>query len=210
MAENLEPIRVFISSKQSEFRDERQGMEEIIRSLPLLAPVLAEDWAPERLDVRQKFLKDVRRSPIYVGLFGAVYSEPTALEYETARENPSREILIYIKRQDDPARIDPRLAPLLSALLDRHTCKVFETPQDVLPHFERHLWNAVRVMIEAYVDLQKPSPVTHSGISPLLKKWTFRRAQLTDLGLPGSLSPESAAEYEVRLADMLRDRTPTL
>src|SRR4029079_13754748 len=126
------------------------------------------------------------------------YSETTILEYETARENPCREILIYIKKQDDPAKIGPRLAPLLPVFLDRHTCKVFETPQDVFPYFEKHLWNAVRVMIEAYVDLQKLSPVTHSGVSPFLKKWATRRAQLIGLGLPGDLSPESAAEYATR------------
>jgi hypothetical protein len=207
MAKNLEPVRVFISSKQSEFREERRGMAEIIETLPLLAPVLAEDWAPERLEVREKFLADVRRSPIYVGLFGAVYSEPTVLEYETARENPCREILIYIKRQEDPAKIDPRLAPLLSVFQDRHTCKVFETPQDVLPSFEKHLWNAVRVMIEAFLDLQKPEPVTRGELSPQKRRWAARRALLAEIGLPGDHSPESAAEYVAELSQMSRMRS---
>jgi hypothetical protein len=202
----LEPIRVFISSKQSEFRDERRKMAEIIEEMPLLAPILAEDWAPERLEVREKFLGDVRRSPIYVGLFGEVYSQPTVLEYETARENPCREILIYI-RKHEPTAIDPRLAPLLAQFQDRHTCKCFETAQDLLPFFEKHLWNAIRVMVESYVELQKAAPVTHGADSPQKRKWVARRGYLTSLGLPGDLSPNSAAQYTAQLSDLLKGRT---
>src|ERR1700726_3692336 len=91
-------IRVFISSKQSEFHAEREALYQVIKRLPLLVPVLAEQWPPQRLEVRGRFLRAVRRSPIYVGLFGCIYSEPTVLEYEAAIENPAREVLIYIKR----------------------------------------------------------------------------------------------------------------
>jgi len=205
---SLEPIRVFISSKQSEFREARLRMAEIIEGMPLLVPILAEDWAPERLDVREKFLGDVRRSPIYVGLFGNVYSEPTILEYDTARENPYREILIYIREQES-ATIDSRLAPFLQLLKERHTCKIFETVQNILPFFEKHLWNAVRAMIEAYIELQKPAPVTHGGDSPFQRRWAARRAQLGLLGLPGGLSPENAAEYAAKLSEMLSRHSGT-
>jgi len=200
----LEPLRVFISSKQAEFREERRAMAEVIARTPLLAPVVAEEWSPGRQEVRQKYLDDVRKSPIYVGLFGAVYSEHTLAEYEAARENPYREIMIYIKKQ--PADVDAQLAPWLETFQDRHVCKVFETAQDVLPFFEKHLWDAVRRMIEAYLELKEPEPVARgSSTSVLKRRWAARREQLLALGLPGTLSATSAADYADQLSAMLQE-----
>jgi len=83
MAELTNVIRVFISSKQREFVEERQGMTEIVRRLPLLAADAAEEWAPGRDSIEATFLARVRAAPIYVGLFGRVYSSATARESAT-------------------------------------------------------------------------------------------------------------------------------
>jgi len=56
MAELTNVIRVFISSKQREFVEERQGMTEIVRRLPLLAADAAEEWAPGRDSIEATFL----------------------------------------------------------------------------------------------------------------------------------------------------------
>jgi hypothetical protein len=202
---SLDPIRVFISSKQSEFRDERLRIADVIGGMPLLAPILAEEWSPQRLDVRERFLQDVHRSPIYVGLFGAIYSEPTVLEYETAAENPYREILIYIKKQTSV--IDSRLSEFIARLGSKHVYKEFETPEDLIPFFEKHLWDAVRRMIEAYLQLKEPAPVTQGSFSVLKRRWSTRRDQLANLGLPGDLSPASAEEYAAGLSEMLKARS---
>lgn len=202
-------IRVFISSKQSEFHDERAAFQQVIRRLPLLVPVLAEDWPPQRLEVRERFLRDVRRSPIYVGLFGCIYSAPTVLEYETAIENPAREILIYIKRCPRE-KTEPNLVPFLERLQER-TVKVFADLAELLPVFEQHLWSAVGRMIGAYMELQAAAPVARGlGLreSPLVRAWRMRREQIEGLGLPGGLSVEDASHWSIRLQQLGQERTP--
>jgi hypothetical protein len=203
MVSLLEVVRVFISSKQQEFRSERQGMEEVIRNLPLLAPDLAEDWSPEREPVENTFLKRVRNAPIYVGLFGYTYSAPTCLEYETAQENSRRELLIYIK--ECPER-DPRLAEFIQRLDDPkkgHTIKTFKDWQELKPYFERHLWDAVKRMIDNYLRLAEPEPVTRAAGSITVRRWLDAREKLLELGLPGAHKPEMAATWAGRLQEML-------
>jgi Domain of unknown function (DUF4062) len=196
-------IRVFISSKQSEFYAERAALCQVIKRLPLLVPVLAEEWPPQRLEVRERFLRDVRRSPIYVGLFGCIYSEPTVQEYEAAVENPAREVLIYIKRCPG-ALVDPPLAPFLEEL-QRRTVKMFNDVEELLPVFEQHLWSAVGRMIGAYLELQAPAPVTRGGRqSPMQRTWLLRRGHLEGLGLPGDLSAERVTEWLGRLKQLAR------
>lgn len=200
---------MFISSKQSEFHDERAAFQQVIRRLPLLVPVLAEDWPPQRLEVRERFLRDVRRSPIYVGLFGCIYSAPTVLEYEAAIENPAREILLYIKRCPQE-RMEPSLAPFLERLQER-TVKVFADLNELLPVFEQHLWSAVGRMIGAYLELQAPAPVARGlGLreSPLLRAWRMRRQQIAALGLPGGLSVKDASHWSIRIQQMVPGRIP--
>ena len=87
MEENpYQPIRVFISSKQAEFVSERNALRQIVKKVPLLAAVTAEEWSPQR-ELQERYLADVRRCPIYVGLFGTIYSQPTEIEYQTATEH---------------------------------------------------------------------------------------------------------------------------
>jgi hypothetical protein len=203
--EDFDPVRVFISSKQSEFTAEREALADVIRGLPLLAPIIAEEWSPERRDVRERFLQDVRRSPIYVGLFGCVYSAPTVVEYETACENPRREILIYI-RPCPEGRIDAQLNPVLTALRDGHVTSQFETVGQLVGRFERHLWSAVKRIIDKYVELQQPPPTAQGVRSVLGRLWETRRAHLQELGLPGALSSQDAGRWAGRLSAMLADR----
>src|SRR4051812_38665157 len=94
---NMSNLRVFVSSKQSEFQLERAVIKHEIESIPRLEADLAEDWAPERNNVRSVFFDRVTSAHFYVGLFGCTYSEPTCAEYLEARKNSYREILIYVK-----------------------------------------------------------------------------------------------------------------
>jgi Domain of unknown function (DUF4062) len=201
--DDVDPLRVFISSKQAEFTAEREALATIIRKMPLLAPVTAEAWSPERADVRERFLADVRRCPIYVGLFGCVFSGPTVVEYETACENPRREILIYIKRCPSD-RVEPSLRPVLEALRAKHTVTEYDAPAQLQARFRRHLWSAVKRMIDAYIELRQPAPVAQGSQSVLRRLWDKQRVHLRDLGLPGDLSPEDAGRWAERLGSMLQ------
>jgi hypothetical protein len=205
MVRIAEIVRVFISSKQQEFRQERQGIQDMVASLPLLAPDLAEDWSPEREPVENTFLRRVRSAPIYVGLFGCIYSASTCLEYETACENPHREVLVYIRECQNR---DPRLADFVGQLNNPergHTIKQFHDWEDLKPYFERHLWDAVRRMIDNYVRLAEPEPVTRAADSIRARRWRETRERLLGLGLPGAYNPKQAAAWAQRLIEMLPD-----
>jgi hypothetical protein len=184
-------IRVFISSKQSEFETERMVLAHEIRSIPMLEPVLAEEWNPTGTSVHEVYLRDVRTCPIYVGLFGGAYSEPTRLEYEAACENPYREKLIYLKQTD---RVDERLQPLIVAFQDRHVPAKFRTLGDLVPVFSRHLSAALSRMINTLQLLGEPKPVAHGSSTVLERQWVNRQKHIRQLGLAEDLMTESRDE----------------
>lgn len=195
MATLTDVVRIFVSSKQREFVEERQGIAEIVRSLPLLAVDIAEDWAPGRESIEATYLARVRAAPIYVGLFGCTYSAPTAREYDAANENPYREVLTYVKRCDS---VDPELALLIrrfDELRDGHTTKHFDTWSDLKPHFEKHLWAAVHRMISHYLQLAEPAPTPRGDSSVMTARWQRQQRYLLDLGLPVAADTQHARAW---------------
>jgi hypothetical protein len=204
MEENpYQPIRVFISSKQAEFVAERNALMQIVRQVPLLAAVAAEEWSPQR-ELQERYLADVRRCPIYVGLFGAIYSEPTEIEYQTAKEHSRREILIYVKGGVTP---EDRLTNLLGRIRGEHVISMFRSLADLTERFETHLWDAVSRMVDAYMQLSAPAPVPRGGgVSPLMLKWERSRTAWQGLGLPGENSPDEAKQWLNRLRTLVQSR----
>src|SRR5215469_10500286 len=69
---NVHNLRVFISSKQSEFELERALLKHEVEAIPRLEADLAEEWSPQRVEVRKVFLERVMAAHFYVGLFGRV------------------------------------------------------------------------------------------------------------------------------------------
>jgi Domain of unknown function (DUF4062) len=184
-----EKIRVFISSKQSEFEAERAVLAHEIEMIPLLDAVWAEQWSPAGATPVEVYLKDVRSCPIYVGLFGRVYSEHTKLEYLAACENPYREKLLYVKESQD---VDAQLQQLIAELQERHTVGRFRNIGDLVQVFSKHLIAALGRMIEALQTLGETKPVAHgSGTSVLEMRFAKRLQYLEGLGLPGDLSAAS-------------------
>jgi len=193
-------IRVFISSKQREFEAERSVLAHEIRNIPLLEPVLAEEWNPTGTSVRDVYLNDVRTSPIYVGLFGAIYSEPTYLEYLAACENPYREKLIYLKQADN---VDERLKKLIVEFQDRHVPAKFRTLGDLVPVFSQHLIAALGRMIAALQLMGETKPVAHGSGSVLEKRWWKQQQQLNGLGLAGGSTPEEYGKLIRQISDTI-------
>jgi hypothetical protein len=203
MAELTGVIRVFISSKQAEFHEERRGMADVIRQLPLLAADVAEEWAPERNTVEDRYLAGVRAAPIFVGLFGSIFSAPTANEYDAAIENPHREVLTYVKRC---ATVEPPLADLIRRFDDPregHTVRRFDLWADLKPYFEQHLWAAVRRMIQNYMSLADSPPVARSASGVMAARWQRERDHLLSLGLPDAADRTRAQAWADRLTKML-------
>ena len=174
----MDGIRVFVSSKQSEFESERELLKHEIERFTFLIADLAADWPPQAASSREVFLAKVQQAPIYVGLFGCVYSESTQLEYETAIQHPHREILIYV-RSCARRRRDPQLQALIADMKDRHAIKEYETVPDLILQFQEHLLSALVRMAGLLMklgDLTK-SQVERGGD-------VFATIQLSELGLP--------------------------
>ena len=109
----MTPIRIFVSSVQGEFAEERAALRDYIRDDVLLrrffdvflfedAP--AADRTPDNL-----YLAEVGRSDIYLGLFGREYGNeddagmsPTEREFDHATRVGSNR-LVFVKGVDDGA-----------------------------------------------------------------------------------------------------------
>ena len=106
--------KVFISSVQKEFKDERRGLKDYISGDPLLGRFfdvfLFEDLPASDRRADEVYLKEVGASDIYLGLFGDEYGAgdskgkpPTHREFLLATELRKLR-LIYVKGQDDSKR----------------------------------------------------------------------------------------------------------
>ncbi len=103
-------IKVFISSVQREFAEERQLLCRYIREDALLGrffvPFIFEELPAIDLTAQQAYLTEAAQCDIYLGLFGEQYGyedasgiSPTEHEYDTASSN-HRHRLIFIKQTD--------------------------------------------------------------------------------------------------------------
>ena len=103
----MKRIRIFISSVQSEFAEERKMLCHYIRTDALLGkffePFIFEEVPANEFSALQVFLKEVEMCDIYLGLYGNLYGyedeegiSPTEREYDLAAKlHKSR--LIFIK-----------------------------------------------------------------------------------------------------------------
>ncbi|GHT24125.1 hypothetical protein AGMMS4957_16660 [Bacteroidia bacterium] len=110
----MKPIKLFISSVQSEFANERIALCDYIRGDALLGkffqPFIFEELPAENCSVPQAFLPEAANCDIYVGLLGDLYGyeneagiSPTEQEYDIATQNKKHR-LIFIKTCRDAAR----------------------------------------------------------------------------------------------------------
>ncbi len=110
----MKPLRVFISSVQKEFAEERAALRDYLRHDALMRrffePFLFEEVPAADRRADELYLDEVARSDIYVGLFGNEYGfedgqgvSPTQREFDqaTALGKPR---LIYVKGADDKSK----------------------------------------------------------------------------------------------------------
>ena len=103
--------RIFISSVQKEFADERRALKDFVSGDPLLSRFfevfLFEDLPASDRRADEIYLNEVDRCGIYVGLFGSDYGRedaegvsPTEREFDRATVT-GKERLIFIRGTDD-------------------------------------------------------------------------------------------------------------
>lgn len=137
----MTPFRIFVSSVQREFADERAALRDYLRGDPLMRRffeaflfenVPATDRRPDAL-----YLDEVERCDIYVGLFGLDYGSedahgvsPTEREFDRAG-TVGKHRLIFVKNTHGDDR-----HPKMQALIDRAQAdlvrKRFSTPADLM------------------------------------------------------------------------------
>ncbi len=118
----MTPIRIFVSSVQREFADERVTLRDYVRGDPLLRrffdvflfeEVPATDRRPDEL-----YLEEVERCDLYAGLFGNGYGfeddegvSPTEREFDRATEIGAHR-LIFVKGKAEEQR-HPKMRALI-------------------------------------------------------------------------------------------------
>ena len=131
--------RIFISSVQNEFSEERRALRDFIRGEALLrryfSVFLFEDLPATDRRADQVYLNEVDRCDIYVGLFGRGYGSenaaglsPTEREFDRATSgNKTR--FIFIKNMDDSER-HPKMRALITKAEGQLVWRRFsETPE---------------------------------------------------------------------------------
>ncbi len=104
--------KIFISSVQTEFREERQALVAYIRQDAMLGryfePFIFEEQPAQDQSVQRAYLDEVTNSDIYLGLFGESYGcedaegiSPTEREYDEATK---RSVYRIVLLKDVPSR----------------------------------------------------------------------------------------------------------
>lgn len=110
----MRPIRIFISSVQQEFAQERKALAEYIRTDALLGRFfevfIFEEMPAKSQSTVQVYLGEVEQADIYLALMGANYGyedaegvSPTEREFDLATKL-HKDRLIFIKRLDKEQR----------------------------------------------------------------------------------------------------------
>lgn len=117
------PIKVFISSVQAEFAEERRSLFDYIQTDSLLGrffvPFIFENEPAGNMKAQAVYLNEVAECDIYLGLFGCRYGyedaegiSPTEREYDLATlEHKHR--LIFITRLEGRRKRHPKQAALI-------------------------------------------------------------------------------------------------
>ena len=124
----MKPIRIFFSSVQKKFEQERKVLRDYLLDDPLLRrffePFLFEDVPAKDQRADQLYIDEVRNCDIYLGLFGNEYGKqnsegisPTHREFvEASKQQKHR--LIFIKGADDKAK-HPKMQSLIHMVGDQ-------------------------------------------------------------------------------------------
>ena len=133
----MTPVRIFISSVQKEFAEERAALRDYLRGDALMRRFFEvfffEDVPAADRRTDGLYLDEVRRCDIYVGLFGNNYGtenaeglSPTEREFDLATAE-GKYRLIYVKGTDDDAR-HPKMRSLIGRAQAGLIRKRFNTP----------------------------------------------------------------------------------
>ena len=137
----MTPIRIFISSDQQEFAQERERLRDFLRGDPLMRRFF-EVFFSEEVPVSGRrpgraYLDEVDRCDIYVGLFGRDYGSedaggvsPTEREFERAAES-EKQRLTFVKGAEGSGR-HPKMEALIARAQAGLVRRRFSTPAELI------------------------------------------------------------------------------
>ena len=137
----MNPIRIFISSVQTEFAQERTALRDYLRDDSLMRrffdPFLFEDVPASDRRPDDLYLDEVAQSDIYVGLFGNDYGSeeaegisPTEREFDQATASGIHR-LIFVKGRNDRDR-DSKMQALIDKAQSGLIRKRFDTSEELV------------------------------------------------------------------------------
>ena len=137
----MTPLRIFISSVQTEFAQEREALRDYLHGDPLMRrffevflfeDVPASDRRPDEV-----YLDEVERCDLYVGLFGSEYGtgdaeglSPTEREFDRASEVGTHR-LIFVKGAETCTR-HPKMQALIGKAQAGLIRKRFNSPEELV------------------------------------------------------------------------------
>ena len=158
----MSTIRIFISSVQREFAQERKALRDFLRNDPLtrrffdvflFEDVPALDRRPDSL-----YLDEVKHSDIYVGLFGNDYGSedadgisPTEREFDQATDSGVHR-LIFVKGTNDNER-HPKMQTLIREAQSGLIRKRFNTSEELVTALYAALIEYLESKISSVPDL---------------------------------------------------------
>lgn len=136
--------KIFVSSNQTELKEERVAVKEIILDNPTLRNFfevfLFEDTPAKGESPVTSYLKEVDNSNIYIGIIGKEYGikgkdglSPTEREFRRFIKKPQKEALIFIKGRDDSKR-DRDIQDFIKIIREAYIYKRFTNPDGLKAH----------------------------------------------------------------------------
>ena len=136
--------KIFISSNQTELKDERAVVKEIILDNPTLRNFfevfLFEDTPAKGESPATSYLKEVDNSDIYIGIIGREYGvkgkdglSPIEREFRRFIKRTGKEALIFIKGRDDSRR-DRDVQNFIKIIRESYIYKRFTNPDRLKAH----------------------------------------------------------------------------
>ena len=212
------PIRIFISSVQREFAQERNALRDFLQNDPLMRrffdvflfeDVPALDRRPDAL-----YLDEVERSVIYVGLFGNDYGfedkegiSPTEHEFDQATDSGIHR-LIFVKGTDDRVR-HPKMQALIQKAQAGLIRKRFNTSEELV--------TALYAALVEYLDSKNlvrsepfdAAPCLKASLDDLDAEQMTRFIRIARGARSFPLTEEASPEELLGHLSLLNDRRPT-
>ncbi|MDE0556743.1 MAG: DUF4062 domain-containing protein, partial [Candidatus Poribacteria bacterium] len=211
-------IRIFISSVQREFAQERSALRDYLRGDPLMRrffdvflfeDVPASDRRPDAL-----YLDEVEKSDLYVGLFGNDYGSedaegisPTEREFDQATDSGIHR-LIFVKGTDDNVR-HPKMQTLIRKAQAGLIRKRFNTSEE--------LGTALYAALVEYLDSKNlirsgpfdTAPCSNASLDDLDSERMTRFIRIARMARAFPLTEDVSMEELLGHLNLLNDGRPT-